>query len=294
MISVHDFSDVATTLRGHPCLSANSTGGRIHLPVSPGCNIQCRFCARRTHPTMVAPGVACRVLSPSQAADRVDLALQKFPDITVAGIAGPGDPLATDHAARTFALIHERHPDLILCMSTNGLELAAQADSLWKLGVRSVTVTLNALNPEILSRIVPRIAIEQRVVVGEEAARVLVARQLDGIAKAASLGAFVKINFVLVPGLNDGEAGEVARVAASLGARRINIIPLLPQAEFIDHRPPSCSDLEEARRAAERHLAVFRHCQRCRADACGIPGRREIDPSELGDSRSWEGTFSHG
>jgi nitrogen fixation protein NifB len=47
--------------------------------------------------------------------------LKLCPEITVVGIAGPGDPLATTHALETFKLIHNRYPQLIKCLSTNGL-----------------------------------------------------------------------------------------------------------------------------------------------------------------------------
>lgn len=40
-------------------------------------------------------------------------------------------------------------PDLIKCMSTNGLLLPKYADRLAELGVNSVTVTINAIDPDI-------------------------------------------------------------------------------------------------------------------------------------------------
>lgn len=279
----------------HPCLSEEAEGkyGRIHLPVSPICNIQCGFCTRKLHPSEEAPGVSRRVLTPHEAAERVDRAVRRSPEITVAGIAGPGDPLASEHAERAFALIHERHPDLVLCLSTNGLELASRVERLWDLGVRSITVTVNAVHPETIARIVPRVAVEGRVVTGLEAAKLLLSRQLEGIAGAARLGAFVKINFVLIPGVNSDEIGAVAQTTARLGAERINIIPLLPQGAFAAHPTPRCGDLERARAAAEPHLRVFRHCQRCRADACGIPGRTDLS-TLLGELTEPAATFSHG
>jgi nitrogen fixation protein NifB len=294
MIRVSRNEPEALGLRKHPCISPEAFGknGRVHLPVSPACNIQCGFCTRKFHPTASAPGIARQLLSPEAAADRVDRALEICPEITVAGIAGPGDPLATDHAERTFSLIHLRHPDLVLCMSTNGLEIARKAASLWEIGVRSVTVTVNSLQPPTVAQIVPRIAVDSRMIAGTEAAEKLIARQLEGIDKMASLGAFVKINFVLIPGLNDQQVSDVAQTASRLGASRINIIPLLPQGTFAEHRPPNCTDIERARAAAEPHLPVFRHCQRCRADACGIPGKPT--PIALGNLLESDNTFSHG
>ena len=46
------FSEIT---RNHPCFAqgAKSNKGRIHLPVSPGCNIACKFCKREFSGTEV-------------------------------------------------------------------------------------------------------------------------------------------------------------------------------------------------------------------------------------------------
>src|SRR5512145_2751029 len=101
----------------HPCFANGpAQHGRIHLPVSPACNLQCRFCRRSTNTTEDRPGVSRTVLAPDKAVEVVARALTLCPQITVAGIAGPGDTLATNHALRTFALIHHHFPELILCL----------------------------------------------------------------------------------------------------------------------------------------------------------------------------------
>jgi len=130
---------------------------------------------------------------------------------------------------------------------------------------------------------------------GESAARWLILAQLSGIEKAAKLGAVVKINTVLVPGVNDQHIGEVARVTSEVGASLINVIPLIPQNEMECLQPPDCDELNAAREAAEEHLPVFRHCQRCRADACGIPGSG-VDYAGIlyNDRFDQQPTFSHG
>ena len=283
-------------LRSHPCLTttAPATNGRIHLPVSPICNIQCRFCSRQLDRHVARPGVTSTVLSPEAARDRVTVALKECPDITVAGIAGPGDPLASDHAIRTFGLIHEEHPELIKCMSTNGLRLAERADELERVGVKSITVTVNAVDPTILETIVPRIVYQGSVLAGRPAAERLIERQLAGIREVVGRGAFVKINMVLIPGVNDQHVAEVAKTTADLGAGRINLIPLIPSNGFSDHRPPNCKEIDDARQAAEEHLPVFRHCQRCRADACGIPGKKSLVFNDTQPHLEQATTFSHG
>lgn len=282
----------------HPCFSTTAEGhartARLHLPVSPGCNITCRFCRRDFNRTENRPGVATRLLTPDQALDVVERALRLCPTIGVVGIAGPGDPLFTPHALRTFRLVHAAYPHLLNCLSTNGLLLPRHAEDILAAGVRTVTVTVNAVDPAIEARISPAIAYEHRRLDGEVAAARLIANQLEGIARVVALGATVKINTVLIPGVNDTHVGEVAARVAAAGAHLINIIPLIPQHGFADLAPPGARALALARREAGRHLRVFTHCQRCRADACGVPGISDYSAGLYGDDLAAEPTFSHG
>ena len=61
------------------------------------------------------------MITPDESIDILEKALKVCPEITVAGIAGPGDTLASDHALETFRKVKENFPQLIKCMSTNGL-----------------------------------------------------------------------------------------------------------------------------------------------------------------------------
>ncbi|MBR4004958.1 MAG: nitrogen fixation protein NifB, partial [Treponema sp.] len=98
----------------HPCFaSGKATSGRIHLPVCPGCNIACRFCERSLNDDENRPGVTSRVLKPEETVPLIKKALEISPEIKVAGIAGPGDTLASDNALKTFNLIGREFPELI-------------------------------------------------------------------------------------------------------------------------------------------------------------------------------------
>jgi MoaA/NifB/PqqE/SkfB family radical SAM enzyme len=116
----------------HPCYARGKKGsaGRIHLPISPTCNIECRFCDRRINDYEKRPGVSSTVIKPEEAIDVIRRSLELCPAIKVAGIAGPGDTLASDYALETFRLIKKNFPDLVKCMSTNGLLLAEKADEI--------------------------------------------------------------------------------------------------------------------------------------------------------------------
>ncbi|MCR5734622.1 MAG: radical SAM protein [Lachnospiraceae bacterium] len=286
--------DRETVFKEHPCFGpCKQNKGRIHLPVAPGCNIECRFCDRKINEDEQRPGVTSTVLEPEEAAHFIDLALEKCPEITVVGIAGPGDTLATDRALKTFRLIKDRYPKLIKCMSTNGLLLDEKADEVIEL-VDTLTVTVNAVDPEIEAKINNRIIYHGKIYTGTEAAEILIKNQLSGIRKVSKAGTLVKVNTVLVPGVNDEHIEDVAATVKTAGASIYNIIPLIPQNEMKDLKAPTCEELYKARAEAEIYINVFRHCQHCRADACGVPGVYDIGASLYKDRLNVKETFSHG
>lgn len=281
----------------HPCYSSTAEGhrksGRLHLPASPACNIECRFCRRDFNANEHRPGVARRLVAPEEAVSIVERALALCPAIKVVGIAGPGDTLATDHALRVFRLVRERFPQLTNCLSTNGLLLPDKAEAVVAAGVKTITVTVNAVDPSILAQICAGIHYQGKRLTGEEAARILIARQLEGIARVSSLGAIVKVNSVLVPGINEGHIGEIARRVSEAGASLINIIPLLPEHELAHLPAPTHTQLETARQQAGQYINVFSHCNRCRADACGVPGETDYSIELYGEPLE-AANFSHG
>lgn len=281
--------------QSHPCFGGHKNNvGRIHLPVSPGCNIACRFCDRAINDDEERPGVTSKVVTPEEAMEVLEKALQLCPEITVAGIAGPGDTLASDYALNTFRLVREKYPHLIKCMSTNGLLLDERADELIEAGIDSLTVTVNAVDPKIEAQLNKFINYHGKHYEGEEGAAILIENQLKGIRRLAAAGMTIKINTVLVPGINDRHIEEIARTVSEAGASIYNIIPLIPQYELKDRRAPVCAEIDEARTRASQYIDVFRHCQHCRADAVGVPGKSEYgDQIYLRRINSKE-TFSHG
>jgi nitrogen fixation protein NifB len=278
----------------HPCFSDDAKGrrGRLHLPVSAACNIQCRFCIRSCNTVEERPGVAQGVITPEEAVSTVARALELCPDLAVIGIAGPGDAFASPHAIETFRRVHSEYPEFIKCVSTNGLGLPGRAADLFEVGVRALTVTVNAVRPEITAQIVSRIVYKGRAITGVEAGEILIRNQLEGIREAAALGISVKVNTVLIPGVNDEHIAEIAQTVAEAGAERHNIIALIPQYEFADVPEPTCAQIEQARAQAARYIPQFLHCAHCRADACGVPGESDVS-RELYSGRVLE-TFSHG
>jgi nitrogen fixation protein NifB len=280
----------------HPCfaLGTPNSKGRIHLPVSPGCNIACRFCERSINTTETRPGVTAEVLKPEETTEIVAQALELAPEITVVGIAGPGDTLATPAAFQTFRLIKERFPQMIRCMSTNGLLLKDKVEELVEVGVDTLTVTVNETAPERLAHINDHVIYQGRLYRGTQAAEILIANQLAGIRAAAEYGVLIKVNTVLIPGINDDHIGEIARAVQEAGASLYNIIPLIPHALMSERSAPTCAQIDQARMDAERHITVFRHCQHCRADAIGSIGGKDYGEQIYRHRARHKTTFSHG
>src|SRR5918912_1392545 len=118
-------ADVREKVRNHPCYSeeAHHHFARMHVAVAPACNIQCHYCNRKYDCANESrPGVVSERLSPADAVRKVLAVAAAVPQLSVVGIAGPGDPLANPE--RTFATlegVRRALPDVKLCVSTNGL-----------------------------------------------------------------------------------------------------------------------------------------------------------------------------
>ena len=135
------------------------------------------------------------------------------------GIAGPGDPLA--NARRTFETLEgvaRAAPDLTLCLSTNGLALPDHVDRIAALGVGHVTVTVNMVDPEVGEGIYGWVIWKGRRVRGREGARILADRQMEGLERLIEKDVLVKVNTVLIPGVNDAHVADIARVVKAKGA----------------------------------------------------------------------------
>ncbi|XRH75322.1 MAG: radical SAM protein [Candidatus Methanosuratincola verstraetei] len=268
-------SKFAHLTAAHPCfgVKAHFTVARIHLPVAPRCNIQCRYCVRKIDKCEQKPGIAACIMDDEMALKRLEAEVKSNPSLKVVGIAGPGDPLENEATYRLLGRIKESYPDLILCLSTNGLLIEDVADKLKDCGVRTVTVTINAVDPEVGSKIYEWVRYNGETLDGAKGAGLLIQKQFRGIEELVKRGVVVRINTVLIPGVNTHQIPRIAEEASKRGASLMNIIPLIPQHGFKDHRRPTCQELEEARKAAEKHLPQFRLCRQCRADAAGIPGK---------------------
>lgn len=143
-----------------------------------------------------------------------------------------GEPLLRPGIARLLSRIWEVPGIEALGVSTNGTRLAGMARELKQAGVRSVNVSLDALGPDLYRRIT-----------GGRLEPVL-----EGIRVALDAGfEIVKLNCVLMRGINESQVWPLVRFAAKHGAplRLIELMPLT-RAEVLDES--NFFPVEEARR----------------------------------------------
>ena len=267
----------------HPCFNAEAKGsyGRVHLPVAPQCNIRCNYCNRKYDCVNESrPGVTSAVLSPVQAARYVEKILEREPRISVAGIAGPGDPFANpEETLGTMRLLRERFPHILLCLSSNGLGIGGYLDEIAEIGVSHVTITVNAVDPQIGQKIYSWVRDAKVIYRGLKGAELMLRRQIAAIEGLKSRNITVKVNTIVVPSINDHHVEEVARTMAGLGVDILNCMAMHPNKDtpFEDIEEPGKQMMEDIQAKAERYLPQMRHCTRCRADAVGLLGEDRTD-----------------
>jgi nitrogen fixation protein NifB len=262
-------------IKEHPCFSEQACHafGRCHIPVAPKCNIQCNYCIRDFDCVNESrPGVTTKVLNPEEAIEMVRKVMEKFNYIKVIGIAGPGEPLANEGTFETLRRLHEEFPNVIKCISTNGLLLPDKIDLLQKYDVGNVTVTLNAIDPEIGAKIYQFIDYQGKRYTGLEGAKILLENQMKGIRMAVERHMIVKINTVYIPGINEEHIPEIAKKVGEMGVYTFNVIPLIAQYKFADITPPTPEMKRKMQDECAKYVKQMRHCQRCRSDAIGRLG----------------------
>jgi nitrogen fixation protein NifB len=258
----------------HPCFNpqAAATHGRIHLAVAPKCNVQCNYCDRGYDCVNESrPGLASRVLTSSEALEQLAAATRSSDCIRVVGIAGPGDPLFNEATFETARYVKERFPHLLLCLSSNGFLLPSRMAALKESGVSHISVTVNAVCPTVGEKIYSHVITESgERVAGYRAASMLLANQLEGIRAAVAAGFLVKINSILIPGINDAHMVEIARTVGKLGVFSMNITDLIPCFKFAHLSPASREIKLKIRGDCAQYVAQLSHCRQCRADAVGL------------------------
>ncbi len=134
-----------------------------------------------------------------------------------------GEPLVRRGIERLVAKLAGLDPE-DLALTTNGLHLAEAAAVLREAGLRRVTISLDTLRPERFEGITRRKGLE-RILAGLESAR-----------RAGLMP--VKINTVVIRGVNDDETGDFVRFAER-EAVEVRFIELMPTSGL----GPECKEL---------------------------------------------------
>ena len=250
---------------------SRQTIGRIHLPVAARANTRLRWGA--------APSLG-HALLPAEAVAMLWKAVESGLDIEVVGITGPGDPLADPGPTlTTLELVRTEFPDMLLCVTTNGLGGACVARELAAAGLDHVTVFMDAVDPDIVQRIYAWVRPGTHTLPPAKAAAHLVRNQAEAVKAFKRAGLTVKVNATVYPGVNAEHLVEVAKTAAGLDADLMALIPFKPAGAEGEPEAPTPELMDAVRGLAGEHLRVMPAFQACGRDLVGTQASAFVLPS---------------
>jgi nitrogen fixation protein NifB len=133
------------------------------------------------------------------------------------------------------------------------------------------------------AQIYPWIFWKNKRIKGREAAAILIEQQQKGLEMLVAKGILVKVNSVMIPGVNDKHLAEVSRIVKAKGAFLHNVMPLISEAEhgtfygMTGQRGPTNEELQTLQDECSGDMNMMRHCRQCRADAVGLLGEDRGD-----------------
>ena len=172
-------------------------------------------------------------------------------------------------------LIRLKDSEVIVCISTNGLELLPYIDQLKELEVSHLTVTVNAVNPVVGKKVYSWVRGKTGTLRGVDGAAYILEKQEEAVRKAAEAGMTIKINSIILPGINDLHIPSIAEKIAKWGAYIHNCLPVIvvPESDIGGKmNEPDRFMVHSIRKEAGKYLPQMKHCARCRADAIGLLG----------------------
>jgi cyclic pyranopterin phosphate synthase len=181
----------------------------LRLSVIDKCNLRCTYC-------MPAAGLpwlpAAQLMSPAEITRIVGIAVDLL-GVTELRLTG-GEPLVRPDLEEIVAAVAAAHPGLPISLTTNGIGLTTRAAGLAAAGLGRINISLDSLDADTFAAL---------------ARRDRLAEVLAGAEAAAAAGLVpVKINAVLMRGVNDHEAPELLGWALGRGfaLRFIEQMPL--------------------------------------------------------------------
>jgi cyclic pyranopterin phosphate synthase len=162
----------------------------LRLSLIDKCNLRCTYC-------MPAEGLDWlgknELLSASEAVRIADIGVRLL-GVREVRFTG-GEPLVRADLATILGDLRELHPTLPMSITTNGIGLEKKIDRLVEAGLNRINVSLDTVCPETFAKITRRDRLPH---------------VLRGLEAAAEAGIHpIKINAVLMRGVNDDQAGEL-------------------------------------------------------------------------------------
>jgi cyclic pyranopterin phosphate synthase len=181
----------------------------LRVSVIDKCNLRCTYC-------MPADGLpwlpAAQLMTPSEIARLVGIGVTEL-GVAELRLTG-GEPLVRRDLEDIVAAVRTDHPQLPVSLTTNGIGLTTRAQALAAAGLTRINISLDSLDAATFR---------------ELARRDRLAEVLAGAEAAAAAGLTpVKINAVLMAGVNDHEAADLLEWALGRGfaLRFIEQMPL--------------------------------------------------------------------
>jgi nitrogen fixation protein NifB len=151
----------------------------------------------------------------------------------------------------TLRCVRADFPSMLLCVASNGLNVAPYVEEMVKLNVTHLTMTINAVDPDIGRRFIPGFGTQKNL--SRPGRRRSPAVAANGVAASVPTERPDRQNqFNPDSGVNDHHIADVARVVAEQGADLFNCIGMchVPNTPFAEIIPPGKEAVEAVRRQA--------------------------------------------
>ncbi|WP_456479045.1 GTP 3',8-cyclase MoaA [Nautilia sp.] len=168
----------------------------IRVSVTSRCNFRCLYCMPNT-PFEWEPHE--NILRYEEMFEFLRLAIDE--GVNKIRITG-GEPLLRKDLDVFVKMLHDYKPELDLALTTNGYYLKEYAKKLKKAGLKRVNMSLDSLKPKTAAKIAQKEMLE---------------KVLEGLDEALKAGLKVKLNTVVMQGINDGEIVDLLDFAKSKG-----------------------------------------------------------------------------
>ncbi|MEO1941397.1 MAG: GTP 3',8-cyclase MoaA, partial [Campylobacterales bacterium] len=168
----------------------------IRVSITSRCNFRCLYCMPNT-PFDLEPRE--ELLSFEELFQFLKIAIDE--GVRKVRFTG-GEPLLRRDIEKLIQMVRNYSPELELTMTTNGYYLSEFAEKLKKAGMDRVNISLDSLSPAKAEKI---------------AQREVLSRVLAGIDRALEVGLGVKLNSVIMAGINSDEVVKLLEFAREKG-----------------------------------------------------------------------------